>query len=134
MLSPHTRSVNPMTRFGFTLEYVSDVQPTKDFLVNVLGLKVDRDHPTFVQFSDAHGVSYAIASDERMDPTQEGVPEIWWVVDNASDAFAEMSRQSEVSMPLKQMPFGTCFGIKDPSGQVHYVLEFAQERPSQQVA
>jgi catechol 2,3-dioxygenase-like lactoylglutathione lyase family enzyme len=123
-----------MTRFGFALEYVSDVQATKDFFVNVLGLRVDRDHPTFAQFSDASGASYAIASDERMDPSQEGVPELWWVVDNVSTAFAEMSAKSEVSMPLKHMPFGTCFGIKDPAGQVHYVLEFAQERPSQQVA
>jgi hypothetical protein len=31
------------------------------------------------------------------------------------------------------MPFGKCFGIKDPNGEVHYVLEFAQQRPSQQV-
>ena len=44
-----------------------------------------------------------------------------------------MSKKSEVSMPLRQMPFGTCFGINDPSGQVHYVLEFAQQRPSQAV-
>jgi catechol 2,3-dioxygenase-like lactoylglutathione lyase family enzyme len=122
-----------MTRFGFALEYVSDVQPTRDFLVNVLGLKVERDHPTFVQFSDAAGASFAIASDERMDPTQEGVPELWWVVDDVNAAFADMSRKGEVSMPLQQKPFGTCFGVKDPSGQVHYVLEFAQQRPSQQV-
>ena len=87
----------------------------------------------FVQFSDAAGASYAIASDERMDPTQEGVPELWWVVDDVNAAFAEMSKKGKVSMPLQQKPFGTCFGVKDPSGQVHYVLEFAQQRPSQQV-
>jgi catechol 2,3-dioxygenase-like lactoylglutathione lyase family enzyme len=122
------------TRFGFALEYVTDVQATKQFFVDVLGLKVERDHPTFVQFSDASGVSYAIASDERMDPSQDGVPELWWVVEDAHMAFADMSKKSEVKMSPRQMPFGTCFGIKDPSGQVHYVLEFAQQRPSQQVA
>ena len=36
-------------------------------------------------------------------------------------------------MPLPEMPFGKCFGIKDPAGQVHYLLEFASERPSQPV-
>jgi predicted enzyme related to lactoylglutathione lyase len=125
---------NSTTRFGFALEYVSDVQATKRFLVEVLGLTVERDHPTFVQFSDAGGASYAIASDERMDPAQDGVPELWWVVDDAQSAFDEMSKKSRVSMPLRHMPFGTCFGVADPSGQVHYVLEFAQVRPSQQVA
>jgi catechol 2,3-dioxygenase-like lactoylglutathione lyase family enzyme len=125
---------NTKVRWGFALEYVTDVQTTKQFLVDVLGLKVERDHPTFVQFSDAGGASYAIAGDERMDPSQDGVPELWWVVDDAQSAFNEMSKNSHVSLPLRQMPFGTCFGVKDPSGQVHYVLEFAQVRPSQQVA
>ena len=125
---------NPTAHFGFALEYVTDIQATKSFLVNALGLKVERDHPTFVQFADANGVSYAIASDERMDPAQEGVPELWWVVDNAQSALDAMSTSAEISMPLRQMPFGTCFGVKDPSGQVHYVLEFAQQRPSQALA
>ncbi len=125
---------NTQAHFGFALEYVTDVQSTRDFFVNVLGLKVDRDHPTFVQLSDAHGASYAIASDERMDPAQDGIPELWWVVDNAQATLERMSRTAEISMPLRHMPFGTCFGVKDPSGQVHYVLEFAQQRPSQPVA
>jgi hypothetical protein len=34
---------------------------------------------------------------------------------------------------LRQKPFGTCFGIKDPVGQVHYVLELSANRPSQPV-
>jgi len=125
---------NTTTRFGFALEYVTDVPATRDFFVNVLGLTVDRDHPTFVQFSDQSGVSYAIASDERMDPTRSGEPELWWVVDDAQSAFDDMSKKSEVSMPLRQLPFGTCFGVKDPTGQVHYVIELAQQRPSQPVA
>jgi catechol 2,3-dioxygenase-like lactoylglutathione lyase family enzyme len=124
----------PQTRFGFALEYVTDVPATRDFLVNTLGLEVDRDHPTFVQFSDGHGASYAIASDERMDPTQDGIPELWWIVDDVKSAFEAMSKTAEISMSPRQKPFGTCFGVKDPSGQVHYVLEFAQQRPSQPVA
>jgi catechol 2,3-dioxygenase-like lactoylglutathione lyase family enzyme len=125
---------NTNAHFGFALEYVTDVQASRSFFVDVLGLKVDRDHPTFVQFSDGNGASYAIASDERMDPTQAGVPELWWVVDDARSAFESMSRTAEVSMPLRQLPFGTCFGIKDPAGQAHYLLEFAAQRPSQPVA
>jgi predicted enzyme related to lactoylglutathione lyase len=118
--------------FGFALEYVSDVQAAKQFFTDVLGLTVERDHPTFVQFKASNGAAYAIASDEPMD--KGDAPELWWVVDNASSAFETMSKRAEVAMPMRQMPFGMCFGIKDPAGQVHYVLEFAQQRPSQAVS
>jgi len=121
-------------QFGFALEYVTDVEAAKRFFVEVLGLEVERDHPTFVQFKAGDGASYAIASDEPMDPKAADKPELWWVIDDAESAFREMSSRAEVSMPLRQMPFGTCFGVKDPSGQVHYLLEFARERPSRQVA
>ena len=120
--------------FAFALEYVPNIDAATRFFVDVLGLEVDRAAPTFVQFKAANGASYAIASDEPMDGTGNGAPELWWVVENAEAAFSEMSRTAEVSMPLRQMPFGTCFGIKDPTGQVHYLLEFARQRPSEPVA
>ena len=118
-------------RFAFALEYTRDVPATKRFFTDVLGLELDRDHPTFVQFKDAGGAAYAVASDEPMD--KGDAPELWWTVDNAEQALAEMSGKAEVAMPLRDMPFGRCFGVKDPTGQVHYLLEFAQQRPSQQV-
>jgi catechol 2,3-dioxygenase-like lactoylglutathione lyase family enzyme len=118
-------------RFGFALEYVSDINAARRFFVDVLGLEVDRDHPTFVQFKAQDGATYAIASDEPMD--NSGGPELWWLVDDAEGAFTQMSSTAEVSMPLREMPFGKCFGIKDPAGQVHYLLELASERPSRQV-
>jgi catechol 2,3-dioxygenase-like lactoylglutathione lyase family enzyme len=121
-------------QFAFALEYVSDMDVAKRFFVDVLGLEVDRDAPTFVQFKAGNGSSYAITSDEPLDGARTGAPELWWVVDEADAAFKEMSAQAEVSMAPRRMPFGTCFGIKDPAGQVHYLLEFARERPSQPVA
>ena len=119
-------------RFAFALEYTKDMAATKRFFTDVLGLQLDRDHPTFVQFKDAGGTAYAIASDEPMDKGDH--PELWWTVDNAEHACAEMSKKAELVMPIRELPFGKCFGIKDPTGNVHYVLEFAQQRPSQQVA
>src|SRR5438270_9249862 len=95
---------NSTARFGFALEYVSDINAARPFFVDVLGLAVDRDHPTFVQFKAQDGVSYAIASDEPMD--KSGGPELWWLVDDAEGAFSEMSSGAEVSMPLREMPFG----------------------------
>ena len=120
-------------QFAFALEYVSDVDAAKRFFVDVLGLDVDREAPSFVQFKAGNGASYAIAGDEPMDSRNNGAPELWWLVEDADAAFREMSARAEVSMPLRQMPFGTCFGIKDPAGQVHYVLEFAPARASQPV-
>jgi catechol 2,3-dioxygenase-like lactoylglutathione lyase family enzyme len=125
-------SSNHTAQFAFPIEYVSDIQATRRFFVDVLGLEVDREAPTFIQFKARDGASYAIASDEPMQP---GVtPELWWTVEDAEAAFEDMASKSEISMPLQQMPFGKCFGIKDPAGQVHYVLEFATQRPSQHVS
>jgi catechol 2,3-dioxygenase-like lactoylglutathione lyase family enzyme len=124
---------NTRARFAFALDYVKDMDATKRFFVDVLGLELDRDAPTFAQFRDQAGNAYAIASDEPMDPKHAGVPELWWLVDDADTAFGEMSSKAQVSLPPRQMPFGKCFGIKDPNGQVHYVLELAQVRPSQPV-
>jgi len=118
-------------KFGFVLEYVADIEAVKSFYVEVLGLEVERYAPVFVQFKDKAGANYAIASDESMTGGRE--PEMYWLVDNAETAFGELSRQAEVSMPLKQQPFGKVFGIKDPVGQPQYILELAANRPSQPV-
>jgi catechol 2,3-dioxygenase-like lactoylglutathione lyase family enzyme len=114
-------SIKP--RFGFALEYVPDVETAKRFYVDVLGLDVERSHPTFVQFGH-----FAIASDASMGG--HGEPELYWLVDDATAAFNELSTTAEVSLPLKQMPFGKVFAIKDPAGRPRYLVELAKDRPS----
>lgn len=118
-------------RFGLALEYVSDVEAAKRFYVEVLGLEVERDSPTFVQFKEEAGARFAIASDESMSGKDE--PELYWLVDNVEGAFSELSQRAEISLPLKQMPFGRLFGVKDPAGRPCYLLELAQDRPSRHV-
>ncbi len=113
-------------KFGFVLEYVTDIQAAKQFYVEVLGLQVERHHPTFVQFSN-----FAIASDESMSGNRD--PEVYWLVADAQAAFNDLSQKAKVILPLKQMPFGQVFAIQDPAGQPLYLLEFAQNRPSQPV-
>lgn len=117
-------SVKPT--FGFYLEFVTDVDVAKDFYTNVMGLKIERYHPTYVQFEH-----FAIASDASMSGTRE--PELYWLVDDVEAAFQELSAKAEVVMPIKQMPFGKVFAIQDPAGRPQYLLEFARERPSQAV-
>jgi catechol 2,3-dioxygenase-like lactoylglutathione lyase family enzyme len=119
-------SIKP--RFGFALEYVPDVEEARRFYVDVMGLEVERLHPTFVQFKDASGSSFAVASDESVGGSR--ADELYWIVEDAEAAFRELSSKAEISTPLKQMPFGKVFGVKDPAGQPRYLLEFARNRPS----
>jgi predicted enzyme related to lactoylglutathione lyase len=117
--------------FAFNLEYVSDIESAKRFYVEVFGLQIEREAPTFVQFKDQAGVRYAIASDEAM--SEGRGPELYWRVDNAEAALKALSQHAEVCLPLKEMAFGKVFGIKGPSGHPQYLIEFAQNRPSQAV-
>jgi catechol 2,3-dioxygenase-like lactoylglutathione lyase family enzyme len=108
---------------GFVLRYVPDVEAARHFYVDVLGLKVERYHPTFVQFA-----GFAVASGESLTGGHE--PELYWLVDDAEASFRELSTRAEVSLELTRKPFGKVFGIRDPSGQICYVLELSRERPS----
>ena len=114
-------SVKP--RFGFVVEYVEDIEAAKRFYVDVLGLEVERYHPTYVQFG-----TFAIANDASMTGSRD--PELYWLVDDAEEAFRELSRKAEAVAPVKQMPFGKVFSVKEPGGRPRYLLELARERPS----
>jgi len=114
-------SVKP--RFGFVVEYVEDIEAAKRFYVDVMGLEVERYHPTYVQFG-----AFAIANDASMTGSRD--PELYWLVDDAEEAFRELSKKAEVVAPLKQMPFGKVFSVKEPEGRPRYLLELARDRPS----
>ena len=110
--------------FGFVVEYVNDVEAAKRFYVDILGLKVERYHPTYVQFDH-----FAIAGDRPI--AGGGEPELYWLVDDAEAAFSDLSKKAEVSLSLEQKPFGKVFGIKDTDGRPRYLLELSKDRPSQ---
>ena len=109
--------------FGFVLEYLKDIEAAKRFYVDVVGLAVERYHPTFVQF--------AIASDAPLDGG--GEPELYWIVDDAEAAFRELSPRAQLSLPLTERPFGKVFGIRDPDGRPRYLIELSKNRPSRSV-
>lgn len=113
-------------KFGFIVEYVKDIEVSRRFYEEVFGLKVERYHPTFVQFE-----TFAIASDEPMAGGDQ--PELYWLVEDAEAAFKALSQKAKVSLPLTQKGFGKVFGIKDPDGRPRYLLELAKERPSQAI-
>lgn len=111
-------------RFGFVVEYVKNIEAAKHFYVDVMGLAIQRTHPTFVQFE-----TFAVASDTPMG--EEAEQELYWLVNDAQAAFKDMSSKAEISLPLKQVSFGKVFGIRDQDGHPRYILELAKDRPSQ---
>jgi predicted enzyme related to lactoylglutathione lyase len=113
-------------RFGFAVEYVKDIEAAKRFYTDVLGLQVQREAPTFVGFEN-----FAIASDEPLGGGDE--TELYWLVDDAQAAFDEISTRAQVSMPMRELPYGRVFAVKDLDGKQRFILEFAGERPSRPV-
>ena len=112
--------------FGFVIQYPQDLDAARAFYESVLGLKVQRVAPNFVQFEH-----FALAGDESLSGTRK--QEVYWLVPDAQAAFAELNGKAEVAMPLRELPFGNVFGIKDPDGEQRFVLELARNRPSQAV-
>jgi catechol 2,3-dioxygenase-like lactoylglutathione lyase family enzyme len=113
-------------RFGFAIVYVEDIEAAKRFYVDSLGLKVEREAPTFVQFEH-----FAIASDAPLGGG--GEPELYWLVDDAEAAYRNLGTSSPISRPLETKPFGKVFGVRDPAGGTRFVLELAKNRPSKAV-
>lgn len=112
--------------FGFVVEYVKDIEASKHFYVDVLGLEIEREHPNFIQFE-----TFAIATDEPMGG--EATQEVYWLVNDAHRAFEMLSEKADICMPLREVPFGTVFGVRDPDGFPRYILELAKNRPSKAV-
>lgn len=113
-------------RFCFALEQVPDLAAARRFYAEVLGLAVEREHPTFVQFG-----SFAIGTEPNFGGP--GSTDLYWTVDDAAAAFRDLSSKAEVTLPLTKKPYGQVFGVKAPDGRPRYFIEFAQVRPSQAV-
>lgn len=124
-------STSTTPRFGFVLEYVPDVDAAKSFYTDILGLKVSRESPEFVQFADANGVGWAIASDASL--SGETTPETYWVVEDIAALERRLSGKVRITHPREERPFGQVLGIADPAGETQYLIEFARERPSREV-
>jgi catechol 2,3-dioxygenase-like lactoylglutathione lyase family enzyme len=113
-------------RFGLVVAYVDHIESAKRFYTDVLGLKIEREAPNFVQFD-----RFALATDESMDGRRQ--LELYWLVDDAEAELAQLRKQAPICMELKKLPFGKVFGVADPAGQPRYILELARERPSRPV-
>ncbi len=113
-------------KFAFVVEYVADLATARRFYTEVLGLKAEREHPTFIQFG-----SFAIAKQEP--GTSAHAPELYWSVDHLDSAFTEIGKHAEVVEAPKDAVFGRMFVVKDPDGERRFIVEFAKQRPSKKV-
>lgn len=120
---------NPV--MGMLIEYVPDIEAATEFYVEVLGLSVERQHPTFVQFRENAGARFAIAIDEPLGGGAER--ELYWFVDDAEASLRRLEGRAELTMPLREMSFGKVFGLRGPAGKPHYLLEISPDRPSAEV-
>ena len=105
---------------NFVLVHVDDVATARAFYTEKLGLTVADEQPGFVQFAQPGGRGAAFAVVER----GAEVPELWWDVEDADAAYAELKRQgvSVLSEP-EDRPFGRTFSIKDSSGNTLHLLQ-----------
>ena len=117
--------MNEKLKFGFIVEYVKDIEIAKKFYVETLGLEVEREHPTYIQFD-----TFAIATDEPMGG--EVKQEIYWLINDINIIYDSLSQKNEICLPIQKVPFGKVFGIKDPDGHPCYILELAKNRPSKE--
>jgi len=60
-------------------------------------------------------------------------PELYGLVDDAEAALQELKKGVEVTVPLRQRPFGKVFGIKNTTGRTCFILELAKDRLSKPV-
>jgi hypothetical protein len=51
-------------------------------------------------------------------------------VEDAEGAYGLLKQKAEICLPMKQVPFGKVFGVRDLDGRPRYILEFAKDRPS----
>ena len=112
--------------FAFALRYVADIDAARRFYTDVLGMTPERAAPTFVQFG-----AFALASDERVGGGEE--TELYWSIDDAAAAHAELSGAGRDVTPVREMPFGKVLAVRDPAGHACFLVEFVARRPSERV-
>ncbi len=113
---------------NFIILHVADLNKVLAFYTQKLGLTVEAQGPAFVQFKQAPGGAiFALQQSESVTPYQ-GV-ELWWGVDDAEATQAALRTQDiEIALPLKDEPFGRTVAIKDPEGNMVYMVQYKSLR------
>lgn len=125
-----------------SLEYVvllvRDITPVRDFYLETLGLTLAErtlggrpqdpkdESPQFVQFNPpgGRGATFALQVDANAQPIAN--PALTWLVEDVNAAHAQLVRHGvEIVSAPADYPFGRELRIKDPGGNVIYLLQLA---------
>ncbi len=115
---------------GFIVRHVADIAAARAFYTEKLGFAIEAEQPGFVQFKAPSGAPFAVSL-ASADPVAAEMPdgqseplELWWYVDDADAAHAELKEKGvEVVFPPRDMPFGRAFAIKDAAGAHCFILQ-----------
>ncbi|MGI8588006.1 MAG: VOC family protein [Chloroflexia bacterium] len=106
---------------NFVLFHVQDVAAARAFFVEKLGLELEADSPTFLQFKANGGASLGV-----IQPPPEGAEDVqlWWYVDDADAVHAKLVEKGvEIVQPPTDEPFGRTVAIHGPEGRPLYLLQ-----------
>lgn len=107
------------------LLHVADIEAARTFYTEKLGLEIDphQSGPDFTLFQRPDGAGASLALSSEGDGQPYTGSELWLYVDDVDATHDElMARGVEEASPLVDMPFGRTFSIKDPTGNVIYLL------------
>jgi predicted enzyme related to lactoylglutathione lyase len=109
----------------FVLIHVADLDTARAFYIEKFGLTIQAEQPGFVQFAQpgGQGAWFALSAE---DPNARSFsdPELWWYVDDADAACAQLAQRGvEIAEQPHDMPFGRVFTIHDPAGNTIYMLQ-----------
>ena len=120
--TPRKKSISVKTNLDFVLLYVPDLAAARAFYTETFGLEVEDENPNFIQFRRPTGAMLALQSAPAATP-YSGV-ELWWVVENADEAHAELTGKGvSVVGPLAERPFGRVFSVADPAGNTLNLMQ-----------
>ena len=112
-----------MQGLQFVMLHVPDVAQARDFYTGALGFVVEEEMPDFVQFKrpEAGGATVALGKGAPVPATST---ELWWFVADADAAHRELVARGVTTATAPQdEPFGRAFTVRDPGGNVLFLLQ-----------
>jgi predicted enzyme related to lactoylglutathione lyase len=110
------------TNLDFVLLHVADLAAARAFYTEMFGLEVEDENAGFIQFRRPAGAMFALEADAAA--TAHAGVELWWEVENAEEAHAELTGKGVgVVGPLAERPFGRVFAIADPAGNTLNLMQ-----------
>ena len=107
-----------LTGPDFVAFIVSDLEKSKAFWTETIGLQPAPTSPPGAHVFQTHPVPFAIRSPRAGESTGAGGTAIWFAFDGDLDGYATLLTQRDVRVsPVQPGPFGRFFVFADPEGR-----------------